>query len=294
MVEVTDRETVLFEGVVVDPTPTTDYMDITVRDFKGLLLKKNIHGDKNYTGSTLSGIISALLTELNTRSTSDTYPENWSSEIDVEVTGIDIEFTDGDTYHDALQKLAAQIGKYWKVEKGVIKMKDIIGEDKTTGEKYTQLLYDYKTPDENNIANYKVKRYSTITNSLRVEGVNTENTVSIGIFGRLEEFSTIDVSEKTAYLERASKEQKEYILEINFKKVDTQIQLGDKLAILIDTAIDKVDFSGSLLVTRRKVKYLGTDIVYQSINISEVLIHRNEFTDNLNRYFTDVKNLKLS
>lgn len=182
LVEVGNLTKTLFQGVVVDPQPEKNFMTIKVRDFKGLLLKKFIEGDKNYSNSNLSGIMSALLTELNGRSSGDTYPEDWQVELDAEVTGIDIELQDGDTYFDAITKLVNQVGKYWKVENGVIKIRDIVGEDKTTGENFTELLYDYKTPEENNISDYKVKGYSTISNVVRVNGVNTERASSIEKF----------------------------------------------------------------------------------------------------------------
>jgi len=187
--------------------------------------------------------MSAILSELNARSSGDTHPENWSVELDEDVTGISIELSNGDTYFDAIKKLVDQIGKYWKVENGVIKISDIVGENKTIGENFTELLYDYNSPEENNITNYEVKTYSTISNFVRVGSSNTDRPDSIASFGRLEEFSTIDSSEVSSYIDKSSEEQKEYILDIDFTRIDTPLQIGDRVAIKIDTAIDKVDFS---------------------------------------------------
>lgn len=61
LVEVDNLEVTLFEGICISPKPRTNFMEVTARDFKGLLLRKHIFGDKSYTASTISGIMGAIV-----------------------------------------------------------------------------------------------------------------------------------------------------------------------------------------------------------------------------------------
>lgn len=293
LIKTTNIEEVVFEGFIYNITPDFKSVKITARDFKGLLDAKVLFTAKNYVSQTLSYILNDLLTELNTRSSGDTTPEAWSFQIDAEATGITKTFDKGISYFNLFQELGVVVNKYWTVENGVILFKEILGEDKTTGENFTELIYDKNAPDENNIANIKVERFGTLRNVVLTSTTNTSNATSVESFGRLEEYNDIAGDELTNHLATTSKTQTVYNFDISYNLVNTELKVGDKISVSVNTGVEFLDISGDLFVTKRKVKIEGNEILIINVDTSEIAVKKNLFTNTLNYLQDNVKKLLL-
>jgi hypothetical protein len=153
------QDKIIFDGFIYELQPTFKTVKIVARDYKGLLDKKVLFSNKNYSSQTLDYILNDILTDLNNRSSGDANPEDWLYSIDADVTGITKSFDKGTTYFAMLNEIGVSAGKNWKVESGTIVMADIIGTDKTTGDEFTELIYNKDGPDENNIGDISVNRF---------------------------------------------------------------------------------------------------------------------------------------
>jgi hypothetical protein len=98
-------EKVIFEGFIYQINPGFENVRLECRDFKGLLENKVLYDNKNYTNETLENIIADLLSDLNSRSAGDDYPETWSYQIDTPVTDITKAFTKGASYFSIFKSL---------------------------------------------------------------------------------------------------------------------------------------------------------------------------------------------
>ena len=159
------------------------------------------------------------------------------------------------SYFTVFDELALKMGKNWYIsEGGVIEFKDIVGEDKTDGENYIELLYNLNEIVECNIGKFpELTSQDTLVNSVIPETGSIENnTDSINSYIRLEEYQNLEGEELTNYLEKSSKPQKIYSLDIKFNELDGSLNIGDKVAIRIETGIIHLDTEGEVFVTRKR------------------------------------------
>lgn len=293
LIKTTNREEVVFEGFIYNITPDFNSVKITARDFKGLLDAKVLFTAKNYVSQTLNFILNDLLTDLNARSSGDITPEAWSFQIDADVTGITKTFDKGISYFNLFQELAVVVNKYWSVKNWVILFKEILGEDKTSGENFTELIYDKDAPDENNIANIKVERFGTLRNVVLTSTTNVNNSTSIQDHGRLEEYNDISGDELTNHLQTSSKTQMVYNFDISYNLINTELKVGDKIKVSVNTGVEFLDISGDLFITKRKVKILWNEILIVNVDTSEITIKKTSFIHTLNYLQDNVKKLLL-
>jgi hypothetical protein len=286
-------DTVIFEGYIYKLEPNFSRVTLRLRDYKELLSRKVLFSDKSYTDETLDTILTDIIGELNARSSGDTNPEAWSFSIDNAAIGITKDFSKGATYYNILTELATASGKNWRFSDNSIIFKEIIGEDKTTGENFTELTYDVNAPDENNITNIGVDRYSTIENSILTSTTNVENSDSIEENGRIEKYNDISGTELTNYLAEISQDQRLYDFDVDYKKINTILHIGDKVSVSIQSGIDFLDITGDLFITRRKVKILGGEIVLLNVDTSDVVVKKTGLIESINKLQVDVKKLLL-
>lgn len=293
LIKTTNLEEVVFEGFIYNISPDFKSVKIMARDFKGLLDSKVLFTAKNYVNQNLTYILNDLLTDLNNRSSWDTTPETWSFQLDADVTGITKTFDKGISYFNIFQELWLIVNKYWTVENGVILFKQILGEDKTTGENFTELVYNKNAPDENNIANIKVEWFGTLKNVVLSSTTNESNTQSINTYGRLEEYNDIEGDELSNYVNKMSKTQTIYNFDVNFNLLNTELKVWDKISVSVNTGVEFLDISGDLFITKRKVKIEGNEILVVNVDTSEIAIKKNLFTNTLNYLQDNVKKLLL-
>ena len=275
-------ETIVFEGFIYDLTPDFLKAELIIRDFKWLLIEKKLFIDKHFINKSLKEIINELLNELNARSSSDDYPENWIYEIDNDFIITDKEFKKWTDYFNILKELSLMAKKEWTVKNWVILIKDILWSDKTTGENFTELVFNKNAPDENNISDVKIKNFWTIKNSILTSSENLENTESIEIFWRLEEYNNIKDEELVNYLEKISKRQRLYSFVIDYKRVNTELQIWDKIIVSINSWIEFLDIFWELFITKRKIVLKWNEIVFITVEVSEIVVRKIDFRDTIN------------
>lgn len=256
--ETGSNEELIFEGVIFELNPNFEGMKVNCRDYRGFLEdKRYLTEDKLYTAETSTNILGDLLAGLNAKTSADPYPENWTYIQDEEITGIDGDWKKGTSYFKIFEDMALKMGKSWYIhENGVIKFKTIVGTDKTEGEEYIELSYSATDMAENNIGEIPgVTMQSTITNSLIPEiGSVQDDTTSINQYIRLEEYQRIEGDEITNYLSKSSQPQIIYTLDIKFSELDGTLNIGDKVALRIETGIQHLDIEGEVFITSKKTK----------------------------------------
>lgn len=293
LIKTTNIEEVVFEGFIYNISPDFKSVKITVRDFKGLLDAKVLFSAKTYTTQTLDFILNDLITDLNGRSSGDSNPEAWSYEIDADVTGITKTFDKGISYFNLFKELWVVVNKNWTVKNGSILFKEILGEDKTTGENFTELVYDKDAPDENNIANIKVDRYGTLRNVILTSLTNVNDPTSLGTYGRLEEYNDLAGDELTNQLNTSSKTQTVYNFDVNYNLVNTELKVWDKISVSVNTGVEFLDISGDLFITKRKLKILWNQNIIVNVDVSEITVKKTSFIHTLNYLQDNVKKLLL-
>lgn len=293
LVKSTNIDEIIFEGFIFNISPDFNSVKLICRDFKGLLDNKVLFTAKSYSNKTLDFILNDLLSDLNARSSGDIYPEAWIYQIDSPVTGITKTFDKGISYFNLFQELSVVVNKNWTVELWTILFKEILGEDKTSGENFTELLFDKDAPDENNIANIKVDRYGTLKNEILTSTTSINNPTSLENFWRLEEYNDISGNELNNYLTNSSKTQRIHNFDINYNLVNTELKIGDKINVWVNTWVEFLDISGDLFVTRRKIKIEGNAIVITNIDVSEIKVKKTSFIHTLNYLQDAVKKLLL-
>lgn len=294
LIETGIQDNIIFEWFIYTLKPNFKSVKITARDFKGLLDAKVLFTDKTYTDKTLDFILNDLITDLNSRSSGDIFPETWTHEIDSNIGWITKEFKKGISYFNIFKELWIIAEKEWTTKQGKILFKEILWTDKTSGDFFTELIYNKDTPDENNISDIQVESFWTLKNVILTSTTSVNNSNSIENYGRLEEYNNIEGTELDNYLTKNSKPQKKYTFEIDYSKINTEVQIGDKLRVEINTWVEFLDISGDLFITKRKLQILGNSNVIISIDVSDITIKPgNNFIFTLNTLQDQVKKLLL-
>jgi len=293
LIETGQFDKIIFEGYIYILRPGFKSVVLQCRDFKGLLDRKVLYSSRNYSNETLDDILDDLATDLNARSSGDTNPEAWTYEIDVDVTGITKSFDKGLSYFNIFKELGVIANKDWTVKEGKILFKEILGEDKTSGSNFTEFVFDKNAPDENNIADIRVDTFGTITNNILTSSTSDENNASTEEFGRLEAYNDISGDELTNELARISQRQRTHVFTIDYSRINTIPELGDKISVEINTGIEFLDITGDLFITRRKVEFLGGENVVINVDVSEITVKKSNFINTLNTLQDDVKKLLL-
>lgn len=287
------QDKLVFEGFIYDLQPNFTTVRIVARDYKGLLLEKKLFDTKNYNNVSLDFILNDILTDLNGRSAGDDNPEDWLYSFDSDVTGITKDFEKWLNYFDLLKELSVYVNKDWAVETGTIRMAEILGTDKTSGEDFTELIYNKNGPDENNISNISVTRFGSLKNTILTSITSVTDTDSKNEFWRLEDYNDISGDELTNELATISKSQKLHKFNIDFKNVNTEIKLGDKVKVEINAGIEFLDIEGDLFVKRRKVRILGGEVIVMDIDVSQITVKKTNFVKKINDIQAEVKKLQL-
>ena len=275
-------EKIIFEGFIYKMTPDFTKVNLLIRDYKWLLIEKKLFSDKHFINKKLSEILSEVLSDLNNRSIWDTNPENWSYEIDNDFIIPDKEFKKWIDYFNLLKELSLIAKKEWTVKQGKIILKEILWSDKTTGENFTELIFNQNAPDETNIWDIKVESFWTLKNNILTATENLENSESIENFWRLEEYKNIKDEELINSLEQISKVQKVYSFTVNYKKLNTELEIWDKVKIHINSWIEFLDINGELFITKIKTVLKWNEKVFINIEVSEIVIKNTDFRDKIN------------
>jgi len=238
-------------------------VSIECGDGKKFLRKKIIYADKTFTGVTIDSILNTLVTESNSRS-----GENMTYTTDLTST-VTKDFIKGAKYYDILTEIALLLNAEWKVEKEEIIFKSTIGEDKSTGVNFTELISSKENPNETNLESLLITRS---TDELYTSVIGKDNTTyseknASTIYGRLEtleSFSDGDLSTQTqAFLDEHKISQQEITVEVAEVSIDFQdVNIGDVLQLRIEQGITYIDITEDVIVLSKTVKFTnGTPVL---------------------------------
>lgn len=292
------NEETVFDGVIFELVPNFEGVQVSCRDYRGFLSdKRYLTADKTYTNQTSTQILDDLLAWLNAKTTSDPYPENWTYSQDEVKTWLSKDWKKGTSYFTVFKELALEMGKSWYIkEDWVIQFKTVVWEDKTDGENYIELLFNgYEMAESNIGAIPEVTRQDTMANSIiPATGSIVNNTESINNYIRLEEYQNLEGEELTNYLAKSSQPQIIYTLDIKFTELDGELNIGDKVAIRIETGIIHLDIEGEVFITKKKSQIKWNEIQTIQVDVSEIDIARNTFLKKFKEVRQEIKNLKIT
>jgi len=295
--ETWSNQETIFDGVIFELVPDFEGVKVFCRDYRWFLeAKRYLTEDKTYTSQNSTTIINDLLVWLNAKTSGDAYPETWTAITDEEKTWLNREWSKGTSYFTVFEELALEMGKNWYIhENGIIELKDIVWDDKTEGDNYVELLFNGNEIAESNIGKIPgVTRQDTMANSIIPATWSIiNNTESINNYIRLEEYKSLEGNEMTNYLEKASQPQVIYTLDIRFNELDNEINIGDKVAIRIETGIIHLDIEWEVFITRKKSKISGGEVQTIDVDVSEVVIAKNTFLKKFKETRQEIKNLKI-
>jgi hypothetical protein len=277
--------------------PNFNWVQVICRDYRGFLeAKRYLTENKNYEDKTADFIMNDLITWLNAKTTTDPYPENWDFELDEPEALWNLEFKKWNSYYSIFKRVALEFNKNFFIkENWLIQIKEIVGEDKTEGVKFTELLYNNNEIAQNNIAKIPwVVKQETIINSLITDTTIENNSGSIEDYIRLESYDNLTGEEVTNFLSKSSKPQVIYTLDVKFWELDHPIEIWDKVAVRIESWIIHLDIEWEVFVTRKKSRIKWNRIETLEIDVSEIIISQNTFLKKFKDVRQEIKNLKIS
>lgn len=287
----------IFEWVIFEVIPDFIWLKVNCRDYRWFLESKRfLETDKTYSLQESNTILTDLLNSLNAKTSADTYPEQWSFSADENKTWLSPAYKIGTSYFTIFKKLALLMWKSWYIKEWwIIEFKDIVWEDKTQWDKFTELVYTINAMDENTIWNIpSAVRQGTLANSIiDATGARQNNTTSIDDYIRLEDFQNMLSGEILNFLNKSSKPQLIYTLDVKFNELDNEVNIWDKLAIRIETWIIHLDIEWDLIITRKKSTIMWNEIQTLEVDVSEIDITRDTFLKKFKDVRQEIKNLKI-
>ena len=252
-------DTLLWTGYVSNPSNDFERMFVICSDEKRYMQKKVIYEDKNWSSISIDTILSTLVTEANTRS------GGLHGDLTYETSLTDVitkDFKKGTTYFDILQQLAETLGAEWRVEENKIIFETIIGEDKTSGANFVELISNRTSPVESNIAGYKSQRNGNFISTAVIGkdgsgySEQDDNTATFGYVESSQSFSDGDlIAQTTEYLNERKVSQAEIELIINPNTLDYRdVSIGDRVHIRINHNNPFIDLNNDVIVLEKIVE----------------------------------------
>ncbi len=287
------EDVVLFEWYISELKPGLNNLEIESKDFRQLFQKKMCIENYTFTSETLHNIINTIVDDWN-----NTYWESWT--VNINLTGtLSKDFKQWDNFYDIFYELSESLLGMWNVKWNEIFFGEIIWEDKSVWEKFTEIIYNKNEPVENNLSEIKRINYSTIANIIfGTDGTTTTiktNPTSISEFWPLAEYKNFrewDLSENTqAYLDIKSQEQFIYDITPDINSID--VDLWDKIYLRVENVSEYLNIDGSVIVNTKNTRIInGTKVI--ELWLSEIYVTRDNFIKRINDTKKTINLLKIT
>jgi len=250
-VQVTDI--LIFRGYIHQIKPIRQQfwlMEITLRAEKAMLYRRLVLSDTSYSSDDIKDVLEWLVSVYNS-----SYGENRTVDTDF-TKNVSIDVKTGDNLYDILDELAEQCEAQRKIENWEILFKRQIGEDKSTGSNYQEVVYNWTSPSNANIASIDVVWTALRANV--VVGVDSSWSKSVDnsqyssvLYGvKYEVFRDWNLSDKiTQKLDKVNRLQRSYSVDVEQNTIDAEI--WDKIKLVVENTNSFFDFNGSVFVKKK-------------------------------------------
>lgn len=291
--EVIDNTDILvFKGYINNPQFSINKMVLECRNEKWLMAKKLCLSDKTYYLQSWLSMIQDLLNDLNTA-----YWENWTVSSSI-VTAISKDFKQWDNLFDIINEIADLLQAQWTVVDEQIIMETFVWEDKTIWPGFTEAIYNGNDNRENNINDAKIESFWTMANIIIWESAWTkyklEDMSKVSQYGALWEYKTFRdwwlAYQVSQYLLERKEDQK--ILTVTLEPFTIDADIGDKIAVRIESVNSYMNFTWNMFVTTKETKYTNATKVI-NLWLAEKNIKTVSFANRLKNIESNINLLQL-
>lgn len=288
-----NQDIILFEWYISELKPWLNNIEIEAKDFRQLFSKKLCIQNYSFTNETLDNIINTIVTDWN-----NAYWESWV--VNTNLTGtISKDLKEWDNFYDIFYELSETFLWMWTIKWNEIFFWEIIWEDKSVWENFTEIIYNKNEPVENNLSEISRQNYSTIANIIfGTDGTTTTiktNPTSIAEFWPLAEYKNFragNLSDDTQkYLDIKSQEQFIYDIMPDVNSID--VNLWDKIYLRIENVSEYLDIEWSVIVNTKNTSIVnGTKVI--KIWLSEIYVTKDNFVKKINDTKKTINLLKVT
>lgn len=287
------EDVILFEWYISELNPWLNNIEIEAKDLRQLFQKKMCIQDYSFSSETLHNIINNIVSDWNNE-----YWESWTVNINLTWT-ISKELKKGDNFYDIFYELWESFNWIWITKWTEIYFWEIVWEDKSVWEKFTEIIYNKNEPIENNLSEISRSNYSTIANIIfGTDGTSTiikTNPSSISEFWPLAEYKNFregDLETDTqSYLDIKSKEQFIYDIMPDINSIDMNI--WDKISLRIENVSEYLDIEGAVIVNSKNTRLINNTKVIE-IWLSEIYVTKDNFVKKINDTKKTINLLKIT
>lgn len=284
-------EKTLFDWVIRGVEADLEKTSIKLESFEHLLDRRLLHQDYTFTTQSIDTILTTILGAINTR-----YQTNITLDCGItETTSKD--YKKAESFLKVLKDLA---GLWYEfiVDNMVLKFKQTIWIDRTTGENFVEYRYDINEPDDRSIDSVKM----TDDGKEFVNGVigkswsnysEQDDPTSIAEFGLIEwSFTTSgdDTTTTQSYLD----DHKEWIAEFEIVTINNdffEADLGDLVSVYVYVGNDIMFYDWSMKITQKN--YRSWDLESVQFTLWKTKIQSKNFIDEIIEIQERVKTLEL-
>ena len=251
---ITNNDLLIFQWYIFNLKISTKDIEIISKDEKSLLKKKLVISDKTYSWQTITTIVNDLLSDWNILSWDNL---TFTSSIN---TTVSKDFSEWDNLFDCIEELSWLVWWVFTSNNWQIIVETILWEDKTTWSNFTELVYNWKDPNENNIYDVVIENYETVSNIIIWKNssgkINQKDTISIWLFWALwlfQNFRDWDLSNQTiSLLDSVKNEQKMFSFAIENSSINPNI--WDKIKLRIENVNDYLNINTDVIVNTKEIK----------------------------------------
>lgn len=252
--EIQDTDVLLFEWYIDTLEPWINEISLTIKDYKAFLQRKWLIQDVTYTTQTVKQIIDDMISYYNA------LWDNWVCISSISDT-LTKDYSMGDNIYDILNELAIELQAQWIIYWTTIYFAPLVWDDLTSWVNFTEIIYNWIDPSENNINSISLSSYWNIENIIVWIDSNDNKTVktdstSIALYWPL--FWTINTRSwdletfTQTYLDFKKVPQNIYKLEIEPFTID--VNIWDKVAVRIEETNSYLNYEGSAYIITKNTK----------------------------------------
>lgn len=266
-------------SIVVDENEVS----LVLRNEKALLQRKAIVNDVTYSSQTIGSMVNSILTQWNTP-----YSESWSSSVTASATTYTVSFKQGDNIYQALDTVCNLENLQWTSLWGVVTVKALLWEDKTTWPNYTEAVYSRNNPWESNISKLTLESTWTLSNIIiGTNGVskNTQTDApSIAQFWPLYEYVQFRdwqlATQTTEYLNKQKNDRRVWKMTPNVWELSANV--GDKIVLRIEWFAQWFDTESQVNVIAKETTIKNSQKI-ETIQLSDNIIEIDTFTKKIQK-----------
>lgn len=253
----------LWSGYIEEIENDFGYANVKCGDEKDFLRNKIILTDKNWTATSVNGMLTDITSEINGRKGVNEGALTFST--DMGSTTVAKQFSAGTSLFDILNEIADALDAEWKVQFNEIIFMHTIGTDRSiSGNDYVEFVWNNESPNENNITKFKNKRVgrevATVVFGKASGGTTSTVTGDTSIFGSIERSVSMDdgnVADQTQeYVDKHEVSQLEREFEVDVNEETAKVlHVGDMVKVKVIHGSVLADTDTALKVIEKRMVF---------------------------------------